>query len=161
MDRFFLLIYSQIFPLLLLLLLSKKFNFSLKIIWLQICHYYALQTGFAWFFLSSGFFCASLPYRPVLCRALDMVDWLTFTLFSAELNWTELCRSFRVIVSLSVASQSFEGPPFLGDTRVVWCSCQFLTTYKQFPLRYPVFCTFFALMQVMYYSSWRDTWWLF
>lgn len=38
--------------------------------------------------LSSGFFLATLPYRPVLYSGLDMVDWCTITHDSQPDQWS-------------------------------------------------------------------------
>lgn len=103
-----------------------------------LCFLPSSRRDFTWIFLSNGFFCTTLPYEPVLCRALDSAD--TFTLFSV----TELYSPFKVIVELTATSLptlhhvqagSFEKQPLLDSVSVVWYSFNFLISEPTLPTR--------------------------
>ena len=90
-----------------------------------------LKRDSRWAFLSNGFLLATMPYRPDLWSAWDIVvtctQWQIFTI--------KACSSFKIAIGLLVASlinlllawsSSLEGQPDLGRVLVVPYAFHFL-----------------------------------
>lgn len=92
-----------------------------------------LQLCFMWFFKSNEIFCAPLPNGPVIRRALDMVDWCTFT------NHWPLC-SFPHRSPCS----SLEGQSFCGNVWMLWFSPHLLIIVGH-PDTWIMFCAHFLI----------------
>lgn len=70
----------------------------------KLGHYYAKSTyAFTWISVRTSFFCAALSNRSVLRRALDMVDWCTFTPFSGD-PWPLTSLLWDLFADISVCT---------------------------------------------------------